>query len=502
MSLGATRLIAKASTGLAIALLASASAAVLVYASTIGRFVRPISDDWCQTGITRRLGIGGLINHYWHQNGRIGNAVIAAVVQTRFPGRQWLPAVLLIGGAAALYFLASTVLDILKLRAHRLVLAALSFAVAAACLIRDGSSLEGNLQYQNLFWAPGSITHTLPPLAMATLGAVALRLRRSRWFLAALPVAYLAATLLGTLTEIFTVLLAALLIMTLAARRFHGCHADRVDVVLATGVAAMATGTAIVALSPGLRTRTDRSPLSAAILRAALHAEPTLLHRSLLEPWLLVPLACGLLFGGFVHRSGDRPAHGSAAVWWSSAACLLCAFGGSILTSVAVASAYKTRGRGAVGFPRTWGDFMVSTGLTAFVAATCLSYVAVKALAAKRSGDVATGQTTSRQAWRAVSAVLVAAVSCGVLFVSATNLHSVAPAYRLRATQWDAQNTRITGEINAGTSRIRYSGLPLAGLADPFTPAGKRTFATECLAQYYNVSEVDPLRPRSQPHVH
>jgi hypothetical protein len=495
---GGSRFIAKASTGLAVALLAAASAAVLVYASTIGRFVRPISDDWCQSGITRRLGIGGLIDHYWHQNGRIGNAVIAAAVQTRFPGRQWLPAMLLIGGAAALYFLAATVLDILELRANRVVLAAVSLAVAAACLIRDGAALEGNLQYQNLFWAPGSITHTLPPLAMATLGGVALRLRRSRWFLAVLPVVYLAATLLGTLTEIFTVLLAALLIMMLAARRFHRCHADRVDVVAVTGVAAMVTATAIVALSPGLRTRTDSRPLSGAILRAGLHAEPTLLHRSLLEPWLLVPVACGLLFGGFVHRSGDRSAHGNAALCWSSAACLLCALGGSILTSVAVGSAYKTRGRGAVGFPRTWGDFMVSTGLTVFVAAACLSYVAAKATAARRSDD----RAATQQAWRAVSAPLAATVSCGVLFICATNLHSLAPAYRLRATQWDAQNARITGEINAGASSIRYSGLPFAGLVDPFTPTGKRTFATECLAQYYDVSRVDPLRAQSRPHVH
>jgi hypothetical protein len=461
---------------LAAAFLAAASASALVYASTVGRFVRPISDDWCQTGITRRLGVGGMINHYWHENGRLGNALIAAVVATRFPDRQWLPAVLLIGGAAALYFFTVTVADVLTFQVPRSVVAAVCLAMAAACLIRDGNGGEGNLQYQTLFWAPGSITHTLPAIALATLGATALTLRRSRGFVVALPFIFVIAAMIGTVTEIFTALLGALLVMVLAARRLHGSRADRVDAVLATGVAAMVTGAAILLFSPGLHSRTSTSPLSAAALRAGIRVEPTLLQHALVEPWLAVPVVCGLFLGSCATRLGDQRAGSGAAIRWSAAACVMTAVAGSFATAVADASAYSVR-QSALGVPRTWGDFMVMTGLTVFVAAACVGYVVKHRSAAKRSLTAA--------------AVLAALVTGGVLYLSAANLHALTPAYRTRAAQWDAENARITREVAEGASTVRYEDLPLAGLAEPFGHTGKPTFAARCLQQYYGVAKVE-----------
>jgi hypothetical protein len=495
--------IPEAATWLSVAVLTAAAGAALIYAATFGRFVRPISDDWCQTGLTRRLGIGGLIDHYWHENGRVGNALIAAVVQTRFPDRQWLPAVILIGGAGAWYFLTVTVLDVLELRVHRTVVVAVCLAMVAGCLIRDGSTGEGDLQYQILFWAPGSITHTLPAVVLAALGAIALSLRRSRWFVATVPLLFVAAAIIGTVTEIFTALFVASLIMMVAARRFHGCRVDRVDVILATGVAAMVTGGTIVALSPGLHTRTSASPLSAPILRAGLRVEPALLHRALLEPWLAVPVVCGLFLGSMVRGSDDSSAGSArAATGWSVAAFVVAALAGSLLTALAAASAYGVQGRGALSYPRTWGDFMVATGLAAFVAAACLSHAARQAIAARRSTASRTGRVPAAPAWVAACAVIAVLVSGGVLYVSAANLHALTGNYQARATRWDAENARITSEVSAGASTVRYLQLPFAGLAEPFSPARKRTFAAGCFKQYYGVARVLPARVLPQPRVH
>jgi hypothetical protein len=495
--------IPEATTWLSVVLLTAAAGAALVYAATFGRFVRPISDDWCQTGLTRRLGIGGLVDHYWHENGRVGNALIAAVVQTQFPDRQWLPAVLLIGGAAAWYFLTVTVLDVLELQVHRAVVAAACLAMVAGCLIRDGSTGEKSLQYQILFWAPGSITHTLPAVGLAVLGAIALTLRRSRWFVASLPLLFVVAALIGTVTEIFTVLLVASLVMIVVARRFHGCRADRVDVVLATGVAAMATGGAIVLLSPGLHSRTSASPLSAQILRAGQRVEPELLHRALVEPWLAVPVVCGLFLGSMVRGSADASAGSArAAAGWSAAAFVVTAIAGSYLTALAAASAYGAHGSGALSYPRTWGDFMVATGLAAFVAAACLSRAIRQAVAARRSAHSPAGRLRAEPAWIAACAVIAVLVSGGVLYVSAANLHGLTGQYQARATHWDAENARITSEVSAGASTVRYLPLPLAGLAEPFTPAGTRTFAAGCFQKYYDVARVRPARVLPQPRVH
>jgi hypothetical protein len=495
--------IPEATTWLSVVLLTAAAGAALVYAATFGRFVRPISDDWCQTGLTRRLGIGGLVDHYWHENGRVGNALIAAVVQTQFPDRQWLPAVLLIGGAGAWYFLTVTVLDVLELQVHRAVVAAACLAMVAGCLIRDGSTGEKSLQYQILFWAPGSITHTLPAVGLAVLGAIALTLRRSRWFVASLPLLFVVAALIGTVTEIFTVLLVASLVMIVVARRFHGCRADRVDVVLATGVAAMATGGAIVLLSPGLHSRTSASPLSAQILRAGQRVEPELLHRALVEPWLAVPVVCGLFLGSMVRGSADASAGSArAAAGWSAAAFVVTAIAGSYLTALAAASAYGAHGSGALSYPRTWGDFMVATGLAAFVAAACLSRATRQAVAARRSAHSPAGRLRAEPAWIAACAVIAVLVSGGVLYVSAANLHGLTGQYQARATHWDAENARITSEVSAGASTVRYLPLPLAGLAEPFTPAGTRTFAAGCFQKYYDVARVRPARVLPQPRVH
>jgi hypothetical protein len=421
--------------------------------------------------------------------------LIAAVVQTRFPDRQWLPAVLLIGGAGAWYFLTVTVLDVLELQVHRAVVAAACLAMVAGCLIRDGSTGEKSLQYQILFWAPGSITHTLPAVGLAVLGAIALTLRRSRWFVASLPLLFVVAALIGTVTEIFTVLLVASLVMIVVARRFHGCRADRVDVVLATGVAAMATGGAIVLLSPGLHSRTSASPLSAQILRAGQRVEPELLHRALVEPWLAVPVVCGLFLGSMVRGSADASAGSArAAAGWSAAAFVVTAIAGSYLTALAAASAYGAHGSGALSYPRTWGDFMVATGLAAFVAAACLSRATRQAVAARRSAHSPAGRLRAEPAWIAACAVIAVLVSGGVLYVSAANLHGLTGQYQARATHWDAENARITSEVSAGASTVRYLPLPLAGLAEPFTPAGTRTFAAGCFQKYYDVARVRPAR--------
>jgi hypothetical protein len=491
----------EATTLFSVGLLAAGAGASLIYAATFGRFVRPISDDWCQTGLTRRLGVGGIVDHYWHENGRLGNAVIAAAVQTGFPDRQWLPGVLLLGGAGALYFLTVTVIDVIGLRAHRSVVVAVCLAMVAACLIRDGSAAEGNLQYQILFWAPGSITHTLPVVVLAALGATALALRRSRWFVAGLPLLFVLAAMIGTVTEIFTALLAVVLIMIVVARRFHRCRADRVDVVLLTGVAAMATGGTIVLLSPGLHSRSSASPLSAHILHAGLRVEPALLHRALFEPWLAVPVVCGLWLGSIVRGSDAASARSAwAATRWGVAACVVTAIGGSYLTAVAAASAYGKLGRGALSYPRTWGDFMVATGLAVFIAAGALSHAARQALAARRSDD-STGRVPAERAWVAAFAAITVLVSGGVLYVSAVNLHALTGQYRARATQWDAENARITHEVAAGASTVRYLRLPLAGLAEPFTPSGRRTFAAGCFQQYYDVARVRPAAVLPRPRV-
>lgn len=470
----------------AVGVLFTISGFSLAYASSFGRYVRPISDDWCQAGRVRRLGIGGLVTNYWHLNGRIGNAVIAAAVQSAPHGREVLPGILLFGGTAALYFLTREILSVLRLGSRRFVVAAACMGWIAACVVRDGSRSEGDLLYQSLFWAPGSITHTVPALALATVGAIALMLARSRWFVVAVPALFVVATLIGTTTELFTVLLGAVLIMILLARRIDRCRANRVDVVLATGAAAMVTAALVLLLSPGLRSRAHASPFSGVVLRSALRTEPHLLQHALLEPWLLAPVACGLLLGGFGVRLAPRAAGQVHALGWGILACVVTIFGGSLLTALAEATLDPLVGHGALAYPRSWADFMLATGLAVFGSAACVGYLVARTLAQRWSGP----HTGGVSAWVVISAVLATAVTGLVIYQGAMTLHAAASAYQARARSWDAENSRIISEVRSGADAISYTDLPFARLAEPFTAKGRPTFAADCLADYYGVSTV------------
>jgi hypothetical protein len=267
---------------------------------------------------------------------------------------------------------------------------------------------------------------------------------------------------------------------------------------LVAGVAAMATGGSIVLLSPGLHSRTSASPFSGHILRAGLRVEPALLHRALVEPWLAVPVVCGLFLGSIVRGSDDASTGRAWAVTgWGAAACVVTAVGGSFLTALAAASAYGSLGRGALSYPRTWGDFMVATGLAVFVAAACLSYATGQTIAARRADDPSAGRVPGEPVWVAGFAAVL--VSGGVMYVGTTNLHALTGQYQARATQWDAENARIISEVSAGASTVKYLRLPFAGLAEPFTPAGKRTFAAGCFQRYYGIARVRPAGAVPQP---
>jgi hypothetical protein len=379
------------------------------------------------------------------------------------------------------YFLVVTVLDVVGCRAPRLVVAAVCTAWVASCLVRDGGIREGNLRYQTLFWAPGSITHTVPGLALALLAAVVLAVRRSRWFFGVLPLVFVAGALIGTVTEIFTALIGAALTMILVARRLHRYPAGRVDVALLIGVAAMASGAAILLLSPGLHRRARVSPLSAPLLRAAWHAEPSLLNRALVEPWLLAPVGCGLLLGAAVRRQLDsRRLGGRAMLGWCAAGCLLTAVGGSLLTAVASSSGYSRIGEGVLSFPRTWGDFMLATGFAVFVTAACIGQLVV--------------ERASGRPWLPVAAALALGLTGWVLVLGTTNLHAFTKQYQYRATHWDAENARIIKQVQAGRTTVRYAILPFYGLSEPFSNSGRPTFAATCFAQYYDIAQVTQPR--------
>jgi len=59
---------------------------------------------------------------------------------------------------------------------------------------------------------------------------------------------------------------------------------------------------------------------------------------------------------------------------------------------------------------------------------------------------------------------------------------------RSRAHAWDAQNTRVKQAAHAGARVVRYTPLPVAGLADPFWLAGYHDWVAGCVKSYYHVS--------------
>jgi len=166
--------------------------------------VRPAADDWCIAWRARDTGIGGLVHYFYYGvNGRIANAVFNGVVYSEgLRGPRVLPALLAISLFLGLLILLVMTLPRVGWRAP--VLAAGAVAAALTAL----TFFAGRAVYQVFFWAPGSVSHTIPAiLGVWTLivGLAALRARRQWARPLAVVVAGVVGVTIGSLSEPFVV---------------------------------------------------------------------------------------------------------------------------------------------------------------------------------------------------------------------------------------------------------------------------------------------------------
>ncbi|GAA3533628.1 hypothetical protein AFL01nite_21620 [Aeromicrobium flavum] len=449
-------------------------AGLLAAAAAGGADVRPIADEWCLAAWTWNDGVDGIVDRlYFDVNGRAANAAANGVVYSfGLTGSRILPLVLIVGYVAGIFLL-------LRLggRLTRCVVPRLA-ALAAAGTVTVLLLMAGRVVYQVLYWAPGSLSHTLPPLigvwALVLVLAAELSGRRAVRVLTVV-VLCLAGFVIGTLSEAF-VLVSGIqaaaaglwLLVRRAPRRLLGYPA--------AWCVGLVAGFAMLYLSPGRSTRQARakdkaSLLSSEGLQDLLRQWASIWEVLLTEPLHLAAIAVGVLLGLSVGLPAHRRAK-PATVFEVVAIVALVA-----LTSLGVMVALRV-GYGVNGwsYERVW---------TNFVASALLSVVLLGAmLGAWVRGRLA-------DAGGAVVAVAAGGVVVLCAVGVATQLTTLHRDMAARSVAWDEQDARVKRLAAQGQDDVAYAPHPIGGLTEPFTYRDYEVdWVARCVEYYYGVDRL------------
>ncbi|MDI9884329.1 DUF6056 family protein [Streptomyces sp. HNM0645] len=461
-------------------LLAALPLALLATAAWLGRHVRPSADEWCFLPVVRDQGFGGMIGKFYvTDNGRVGNGLLVGLY-ARFPvaGHQWYAALSALFVLAVLWALVVLVLR----RARQSVprgLAPLVAAMATAVFL-----LATPNTYKTLYWPAGSVSHTVAPAlaCAAVLPALTAGTRRGR--VAALAVAAAAGAFTGTLSEETSVVaLVVLGGLLLFGRRLV---TDRVWPFLRTwaltGAAGIAVGTAVLMTSPGSLRRRERfgaettSILAPDSLLASARGFARITE-TVLTTWVYGGvLAAGVLLGLLVRPA--RTGTGPAALRPCRPLPLACAGVLAVLVSgyLCTVVTYPVFGPRIVTAARTWNDYLllyvlVLTGLGALLGR-----------ALRGRGD---------RPWAVVTAAAAAAGLYAASVVGlALPLHHLGQDMRVRAGQWDRQDTALRAAAARGAKVAPYTPTPVAGMLEPFRNGGRIPWPARCVAEYYGLERI------------
>lgn len=197
----------------------------LVGLAWLGTYSRWIADDFCTVAALQRLGfLQSQVYWYKSWSGRFAFTLVMTTLESLGPHVTRL-----IPAAVILVFITSIFFALMQVLASRMLAATLACAITWSIV---GCAPD---VFQDVFWATGVVTYTLP-LALVAL-AVGLILRRSK---AAYPLLLLAAAFSETLTAV----MAGVAVVTFAA--FPSQRRRTLPAIAAIGLGAL-----VVVVAPG-----------------------------------------------------------------------------------------------------------------------------------------------------------------------------------------------------------------------------------------------------------
>ncbi len=447
----------------------------------LGLFVRPVADDYCFTGRVRDDGVWGFVLSFWkYDNGRIGDSLLLAPFYLDAGlGLRVFPA-LLVGLALLTQGVAlRALLPRLGVHVEPGVLWGTTAVLSAVSL----SALDN--PYQSVLWAPGAMTHSVPPLlATALVAGVLGRPTLSRR--AAVGALALGGFLLALVNEVVALggIAAAgtmLLLQVGVLRRLDGLS------LRITGLAAGSTvGLATVLSSPGARRRqgtTGRGErLTLPVLQDVVAQTAELIWSLVTRPavWgvVLVGLVVAQVADVVVPPPADRRRSVLVLLLPAAVALATCA-----ATVVALRLGYGPNGYRTA---RAYGTFFFTACLAALAYGLLLGGVLRDAVARRAAAR-------SRPALTAVVAI-AAAVDALLLTVPLVGgLAGLGEPVVLRADRWDRDDARVRQDLAAGVAEPQVAALPIGGLSQPFSRPERRDWVRDCVELYYAVPRVVPL---------
>jgi hypothetical protein len=445
-----------------------ATAALLAATASAGTHVRPIADDWCIAAWTWNDGVLGIVDRfYFHINGRAANAGANGVVYSfGLTGPKVLPLVLIVGYVVGIYLL----LRLGGRLAQRVVPRPVALAVAGTVTVL--LLMAGRVVYEVLYWAPGSVSHTLPPLlglwSLVLVARAELSGRRAPRVLTAI-VLFLGGFFIGSLSEAFVLVSGSYaaaaglwFLLRRAPRRWLG--------YAAAWCVGLVAGFALLYLSPGRQTRQARTReqvplLSWEGLQDLLGQWFSIWEVLLTEPIYVAAIAVGVLVG----LSASLPANRRGRLTGVLAAVVV--LGLVACTSLGVALALRV-GYGANGwtYERVWTNFVVSTLLSVVLVSALLG-----AWLRRRVPDAA----------GAVVSVVAGAVVLVCLAGVAPQMSTLYGDMATRSDHWEEQDARLKRLSAQGRVAVPYTPHPIAGLTEPFAYRDYRADWVAHCVEYY-----------------
>lgn len=442
--------------------------------AVVGFNVRPASDDYRLIVMVREGGIPGICWDFYTQvTGRVSNGLLAGLIYS-FPTvlPRLLPPMIFLAFALVVGLLIRALFIRANARPRMYVLALAGLGVASITLLGQP------LVYQTLFWTPGVITHTIPPIVIIGLVAVALDCPPRRRLAFAVAV-FILSVVLAMMSEAITVVwfvLAALLGLTHVLFRRRPGFLLR---VAGLGVAGFTLGTLVLWTAPGNQVRqegvaswpgSDSHPLSADVLADALSMAATALQKLVTDGFAPAAVALGaalaILNGKVVRRI--RPTAGQSL--WMVA--------GPIVAVVASAFAVEYAVRYGYG-DTTWVVYRVWLNF-AFVLVLCFVWL----------GFVLAGRIVRGGVFPSKHLVTVLSYWCLILALTActVRLHALGNTVVERAVAWDLQDAEMAQRRAAGERVLPYRPLPIQNLAEPFV--GSARWVIESVAGFYQVDAI------------
>ncbi len=443
--------------------------ALLPFAYT-GWFARYQADDYCSAQLLRTEGYwAAQWSSYSGWSNRFATMLITGLIDPLDVfGLRILPALLTAGlvAAAALLLLRLRALTGTPLRNPSLL------ALAAGGVFFSLYTLPS--RFQSLYWRSGSITYTLPVIALLLLLAILLKRSEGRPAWQRLILTGLLAFFAAGFSETNAALQTAVIVLGLAAVLWSARRGARKDLSRAAWAAAL-SGTllalAVMALAPGNAVRMSQMPTPPALL--------TWLTTSLRFGWdflknttaaTILPRLASLLFGAALAARLDwRGASARRIAGWLLAvplavyllAVACCA------PSVYAQSAYP-EDRALSG-----ANFVLSAGL--MLEGALLGALTRRWLANLRLVPLAGG-------------LALVGLSAYALYGGWQALGGAAEE-RARAAAWDARAAQIAELRAAGATRVEVNALDsIGGIAELSADPGN--WVNGCAAGYYGVEEI------------